>query len=431
MMEIFRNMWRRKFRTFLTVFGIVIGIFAFTVMGSLALKLNKMIDGGKSYITGQISIMPKGTSFTGAGGGSTMLPMDTLNKIAKVEGVKAVAPGIELPLEEPDPDNPTGSGMSFGVPPTIIGTDLNSDFKNVNWETLDMKVGRMLEKGDADNQAVVGITIATDKKLKVGDTFKIRGKNFNILGIIDKTMTGPDSYVFIPIKPAREMLIASNPFLKSLQEQSDNAAKISDAALAAMPTTTRNQILQAKTFKEEDVNTAASASWQDGQNSETVANRIKDQFKDKVLVLSPQKMGEQIDKATVIFNAIILGTALIALIVGSFSIINTMVMSISERTKEIGIKKALGASGSSIAREYTLEAGVIGLLGGAIGMGLGVLVAIIINHKMASKGAEIFLIQTNFLVEIVIFSFVIGIIAGIIPAMRAAKMKAVDAIREL
>ena len=430
-MEILRNMWRRKFRTFLTIFGIAIGIFAFTIMGSMALKFNKMIDGGKRYITGQITIMPKGSSFTGGSGGNTILPVDTLNKISKVKGVKAVSAGVELALEEPNPDDPIGSSMSFGVPPTIEGIDLNSSYENRNWKTMDMKEGRMLQKGDKDNIITIGYTIATDKKLKIGDKFKIRGKEFEVIGIMDKTMTGPDSYVFMPIKPAREMLIASNPFLKSLKEQSDKAAKISDASFAMMPKENREQILQAKTFKVEDVTTMASASWEDGQDSEKVSNRIKDQFKKEVLVLSPVKMGEEIDKATVIFNAIILGTALIALIVGGFSIINTMIMSISERTKEIGIKKALGAGRLAIAWEYTLEAGVIGLIGGLLGMGLGVLGALIINGKLAEKGAEIFLIQGSFLVEVVAFSFVLGIIAGVIPAFRASRMRAVDAIREL
>ncbi len=428
-MEILRNMWRRKFRTFLTVVGIVIGIFAFTVMGSMALKLNKMIDGGKRFITGQITIMPKGSSYMGSGG--SMLPVDTLNKIAKVEGVEAVGAGIELALEEPDPNNPTGSSFSFGPPPTIEGTDLDSNYQNRNWKTIDMKEGRMLQKGDSDNKVAIGINIATDKKVKVGDIMKIRGRDFEVIGIVGKTMTGPDSYVFMPIKPARELYIEANPFLKSLKEQSDNAAKISDAALATMPQETRDQIIQAKSFKTEDVTTMAGASWKDGQDSEVVANRIKDQFKDEVLVLSPVKMGEQIDKASAIFNALILGTALIALIVGGFSIINTMVMSISERTKEIGIKKAIGASGKSIAWEYTLEAGIIGLFGGLIGMGLGVLAATIINNKMAAKGAEIFLIEPNFLIEVVAFSFILGIIAGVIPAWRASRLKVVEALREL
>ena len=430
-MEILRNMWRRKFRTFLTIIGITIGIFAFTVMGSMALKLNKMIDGGKRFITGQITILPKGSSFTGMSGGNAMLPVDTLNKIAQVDGVQAVGAGVELALNEPNPDDPTAGSFSFGPPPTIEGVDLNSTYQNRNWKTMNMKEGRMLQKGDADDKIVVGTSIATDKKIKVGDKMKVRGREFEVIGVIDKTLTGPDSYVFMPIQPARELFIESNPFLKSLKEQSDNAAKISDSALANMPAVTREQILQAKSFKVSDVNTMAGVSWKDGFDSEVVANRIKDQFKDQVLVLSPVKMGEQIDKASAIFNALILGTALIALIVGGFSIINTMVMSISERTKEIGIKKALGASGWSIAREYTLEAGIIGFLGGLIGMGLGVLTAIIINNKMASKGAEIFLVEPKFLFEVVAFSFILGIIAGVIPAWRASRLKVVEALREL
>jgi len=121
MMEIFRNMWRRKFRTFLTIFGITVGIFAFMVMGSMALKFNKMIEGGKKYITGQITLIPKGSSYMGGGG--AMLPVDVLNKIRQVEGVSGVNAGVELALKEPDPDNPTGSSFSFGAPPTIEGFD--------------------------------------------------------------------------------------------------------------------------------------------------------------------------------------------------------------------------------------------------------------------------------------------------------------------
>lgn len=428
-MEIIRNMWRRKFRTFLTIFGIVIGIFAFTMMGSLALKLNKMIDGGKKYITGQITIMPKGTSFSSGQVGS-MLPVDTLNKISKVEGVKAVAAGIELSLKEANPDDPAG-GMNMGVPPTIEGMDNSSEFKNANWETMAMKDGVMIDKNSAENDITIGTTIALDNGWKVGDKVDIRGRQFNVVGIADKTMTGPDSYVFMNIKPARELFIASNPFLKSLKDKSDEASKISQAELAKLPAATRDQIIQAKSFKVEDVTTMAAASWKEGYNSEDVASRIKDQYKNDVLVLSPQKMGEQIDKASATMNAIILGSAMLALIVGLFSIVNTMVMSISERTREIGIKKALGASPRSIAIEYTLEAGVIGLVGGAIGLGLGSMTAILINNKMSGKGAEIFLLEPNFLIGVVVFSFVIGIIAGIIPAYRASRLKVVQALREL
>jgi len=401
MIEIFRNMWRRKFRTFLTIFGIVIGIFAFTVMGSMALKLNKMIDGGKKYVTGQISISPKGaSSFGGAATGT--LPIDTMNKISEIDGVDHIAAMASLLVSDPDPDN---AEMNFGNPPTIYGADNQSDFKNRNWETMNMREGKMLDKNSKDDEVTVGINIATDKKLHVGDIFNIRGRDFKVVGITEKTMTGPDDYVFMNITPAREMLIASNPFMKSLYDSGK--------------------------LKLEDVNSMAGVSWKDGADSEKVAAEIKDKFGKDVTVMSPVKMGEMIDKASATFNAIILGSAMLALIVGLFSIVNTMVMSISERTKEIGIKKAIGASPRSIAFEYTMEAGVIGLAGGAIGMGLGVLAATIVNNKMAEKGAEIFLIEPSFLVAVIVFSFVIGVVAGIIPAVRAAKLKVVESIREL
>ncbi len=427
MIEIFRNMWRRKFRSFLTIFGIAIGIFAFTVMGSMALKFNKMIDGGKRYITGQISISPKGTSYTG-GAGSATLPLNTMNEIANVDGVDKVGALVQLNVEEPNPDE---ASFSMGPMPTIYGMDYNSDYKNRNWETMDMKEGEMVGKGDADNVVAVGINIATDKKLEVGDTWTIRGKDFKVKGILEKTMTGPDDYVFMAITPARQMLIDSNPFLKSLQEQADKASQISDDSLAALPAATRDQIKQAKMFNVEDINSMAGVSWKNGFDNEKVSQEIKNKFGDKVIVLSPQKMGEQIDKASATFNAVIFGSAILALIVGLFSVVNTMVMSISERTKEIGIKKAIGASPGSIAREYTFEAGVIGLIGGLVGLGLGYIMIVIVNARMASQGAEIFLVDRNFFIEVVVFAFIIGMIAGVIPALRASKLKVVDAIREL
>jgi putative ABC transport system permease protein len=244
-------------------------------------------------------------------------------------------------------------------------------------------------------------------------------------------MTGPDTYIFMNLAIARELYVEANPFLKSLKARSDEAAKLSEAQLAKLPPEAREQVLKDRAFKIEDVSTMAAVGWKDGSDPEKVYEQIKSQFKDDATALSPKKMGEEIDKASAMMNAIILGSALLALIVGLFSIVNTMIMSVTERTREIGIKKALGASNSAIAREYTMEAGVIGLVGGMIGMGLGVMTALIINGKMASKGAEIFLVEPSFLIGVIVFSFVVGIIAGLIPAIRASKLKVVEAIREL
>ena len=425
-MEILRNIWRRKFRALLTITGIAVGIFAFTVMGSMALKLNKMIDGGKRYITGQITISPKGADYMSGTTGT--MPVDLLDKIAKVDGVEAVEGSVSLMVDEPNPDDVS---MSFGQPATIYSMDPASNFKNKNWATLDMKEGKEIDKDSAENDISIGITVALDKKWKVGDTVTIRKREFKVVGILEKTMTGPDSYVFMNIKPARELYVESNPFLKSLKEQADNTANISDKELAKLSPEARAQIVQAKSFKMENISTSGAVSWKDGVDADALSNKIKDQFKDDVSVMSPKTMGELIDKASATMNAIILGSALLALIVGLFSVVNTMIMSISERTKEIGIKKAIGASGWEIAREYTLEAGVLSIVGGILGMGAGAIVAMVVNNKMASNGAEIFLLEPSFLIQVVAFSFIIGIVAGFFPALRAAKLKVVQAIREL
>ncbi|EKD49676.1 MAG: hypothetical protein ACD_63C00073G0004 [uncultured bacterium] len=431
MLEILRNMWRRKLRTILTILGIAIGIFAFTVMGAMALKFNKMIDGAKKYVTGQITVTPKGNNaFWGGGGGGEMLPIDVLNKMKKVEGVESVTAMVEMPLEEPK-DEGDAQMMSFGAPDLIVAMDLESDYRNRNWETLTMKDGRMIQKGDGEDQVTIGHNLAIQKKLNVGDKMEIRGREFTIVGIIDQTMTGPDTIVFMALKPSRELLVEANPFLKSLKEQADKATNISDKEFKRMSKKNQEQITQAKAFKMEDISTGAGVSWKEKTDPEDVVARLKDQFKDEVIVYSPRKMSEEIGKASATFNALILGSAVIALLVGGFSIINTMMMSIAERTREIGIKKALGASSLVIASEYTIEAGVIGFLGGLAGVGLGSFVAYLLNSKLMPEGAEIFLLEPKFLIGVVIFSLVLGMIAGLIPALRAARLKIVDALKEV
>ncbi len=100
-----------------------------------------------------------------------------------------------------------------------------------------------------------------------------------------------------------------------------------------------------------------------------------------IRVISPEEAEKQISQFSLIFNAILLGIAFIALVVGGLSIINTMIMSVSERTQEIGLKKAIGAETRSILGEYLLESSMIGFLGGLIGMLLGLLTIYLLNKR--------------------------------------------------
>ena len=132
---------------------------------------------------------------------------------------------------------------------------------------------------------------------------------------------------------------------------------------------------------------------------------------------------------TLIFNAIIIGVAVISLIVGGLSVINTMAMSVTERTREIGIKRAIGGSRRRIIRELVAEAALIGLIGGLIGLALGAIVVMLANELGRSSGTILFDLTLSTAVFAVAFSTILGMVAGIVPAWGAARLDPVTALR--
>jgi putative ABC transport system permease protein len=107
-----------------------------------------------------------------------------------------------------------------------------------------------------------------------------------------------------------------------------------------------------------------------------------------------------------------------------------MVMSVSERTREIGLKRAIGADTGTILSEYLLESAMIGLLGGLVGMGLGLLAIVLLNNATQSNNVTVFTISWLVVIGPVIFATVLGTLAGIFPALRASRLKPVESLRE-
>jgi putative ABC transport system permease protein len=415
--ETLRNIFRHKLRTSLTIFGIAIGIFALTVMGAMAEKMNLMVAGGIRFYTGQITITGKG-SF---GPGTDLLPSSLLKKIEKIKGVESVQPEVSFLLAE-------DQGMiSFGMPDVVVGSNPGLKNKNRNWRNLELDSGRTLKKGDK-LKCVVGADIATSKKLKVGDYLPIRKEKFKVVGIMKKVLTGPDKMVLIPISDARRLYVKSSPYLRALKKQAEQSRSLSEEELKSLPPEIQERVKKSASFKESGIITGASVYWKDGVSPSKLANKIVKKVKD-IQALSPAEMKKQFQQASVIFNLIILGSALIALIVGGLSVINTMIMSVSERTREIGIKKAVGAKTRHILWEYLLEAGLIGLIGGLIGLSFGSLLASGINSSTASKGVEIFLVSQRLVISALAFAIILGAVAGIYPAVHAARLDPVKALR--
>ena len=383
-MRILRELSRRKLRTSLTITGITIGIWALVVFSSLANQINGLVGMGSEYFADKI-VVTDGVAF-----GSSPMRLDDVEIIAGLDGVGAVQPKVEIPWD-PDP------AIGFGAPDFLVGTIPGAD-AGFETFTLELATGRQLIAEDTGNVVVLGSTIARKFGVVAGGTVDIRGESFEVLGTLQPTLSSPDTNGFIPLSTAQALYLGDLPPLVAESLQADELA---------------NQIV---VFPEvgADPTTVAAAIEAAVENSATMTG---------------VEFSETVGATTVIFNAIIIGVAAISLIVGGLSVINTMAMSVAERTREIGIRRAIGGSRRRIVRELVAEAGVIGLLGGLIGLGLGAAVIVLVNEAGRSSGTVLFDLTAQTAAFAVGFSTILGMVAGIIPAWTAARLDPVSALR--
>lgn len=382
---ILRNLRRRKLRTLLTLGGIVIGVFALTVMGAMSQKLSKLVKGGEEYYSSKVLVVDAGAQVFFGGAPMTM---DKRAKIETIDGVTYVSPNVSITLKE------DSVGM-FGPPAMIQSIDSGAD----PYESFKLKVtqGRMLT-GEDRGKTVIGSDLVGQLGTELGQTIQLRDRDFEVVGILEKTLTAPDTIALVSLRDAQEIVHATLPeaFRQSLKPEN----LVSDFAVYL-----------------EDIS-----------KGEEIARRIADQV-DGVKAYDPSFFKKQISQGTAIFNLIILSGALIAIIVGGFSIMNTLTFAVIERTREIGIKKAVGARASRILKEFLLEAAMIGVIGGGVGIGLGAVMTSVINASSKDSGLVLFLITPQLVLGVFAFSVVISVIAGFFPARRASRLNPVEALR--
>ena len=165
-----------------------------------------------------------------------------------------------------------------------------------------------------------------------------------------------------------------------------------------------------------------------GEDVEALAARIRAEVPG-IATMTGKDFDKQIGGATAMLNSILVGIALISLLVGGLSVVNTMAMSIAERTREIGIKRAIGGSRARIVREFVTESALIGFLGGAIGLALGSAVVVLANEAGRSSGTILFELTPGTALTAIAFSTILGALAGFVPALHAARLDPVAALR--
>lgn len=395
-MEIVRNVFRHKLRSSLTVLGILIGVLALTTMGALAEHFNALLDGGVKFYSSSIAVgAPDGQA--------SILPISKIDEIKQVDGVQAAFAGYQFAAR---PGQVTT--VSFGIPDLIIAGDSAEN----DWSSIKLTATSGHYLTGAAGEVVLGSQIDKEFNKKVGDTIDlpVRPANakpdfvnhtFMVVGILKETLTLPDSVAYINI-PDGQMLLKDS-----------------------LPIAIRGTV---------DVTTIAEGIDVYGKPGSSVADldRIADRINNEVTGVKATKPSDVVNSfksGGAVFTAITTAAALLALIIGGLSVVNTMFMAVAERVREIGLKKAVGATTVNIMSEFLLEATFIGLVGGLLGYGIGALITIIVNATTPVGQPTLFLITLNLTILSIGFAVVLGAVAGVLPAWRAARMDPVLALR--
>lgn len=378
---ILKNITQRKLRTGLTIFGIALGIFAVIVMGGMSEHFNLTFERSISLTADKIRVFPE----IGFGGGN--LNDSKAREVRRVPGV-ADAYGLLQATLDPESLGFFGGDVVIGVQPEKLPS-LLKDTK--------LTEGRFLVFGDG-HRAILGSSVAREFNLKAGDELQIKSKrvqrassitsarNFTVVGVMEYTGSFFDNGVIIPLDIAQKFY-----------DRGDTVSFI-----LAVP----------------DPNTDA----------EDLSKRIELNV-EKIKTFSPEQLRNQIEQSLVVFTLITISAAVLAAIIGGLSVMNTMLMSVSERTKDFGLMKALGAETRDILYMTMGESALMGVLGGILGIIGGGVLVYYLNDFLSSRGTVLFTITPRLLVIAIIFSTLLGVISGLYPAYRAAKMSPMEALR--
>jgi putative ABC transport system permease protein len=398
-MEIVRNVARHKLRSFLTIAGIVIGVLALTTMGAMAENFNALLDGGVKYFGSSIQVGPPDGQQS-----ASLLSIAKVDEIKRIDGVAAAFPTYGFQAKPG-----AAPSFSFGVPDTIIAADPAEN----NWGTLKVTIAQGRElSSTATGEVVLGSTIAKEFNKKVGDSIALPVKpvdakpdfvnhNFTVVGILNLTRTAPDAFAYINIADGQMLLKDSLP--AALRDQIDVKQIALGIDVYGKPGTSIGEL-------------------------DRTADRINAQVTG-IKATKPSQIVDSFKQGGAIFTTITTAAALLALIIGGLSVVNTMFMAVAERVREIGLKKAVGATTLDIMGEFLTEATLIGVVGGLVGYGLGAAITLIVNGTTPPGQSTLFLLTPALTIFAIGFATVLGAAAGVLPAWRAARLDPVTALR--
>jgi putative ABC transport system permease protein len=347
------------------------------VVGSLAARLHEIVERSTALNAGTVFALIDDVPAGRRAG----------HALARLDGVAAVVPEIVLPYRAGG-----GSGR-FGPPSLIFG--FAGDDRTARARTLTLAAGREARPGER-RVAVVGADFAATEPAHPGDVIALYGSSYTVIGVYDKSFTLFDEAIVVAFADARGLLDQTIP-----------------PTATALPS---------------DGVTAFLVVPKPGTDTALLAARIN--TIDGLNARDPAEITASVGSTVGIFDAIVFGAALIALLVGAFSIVNTMTIAVAERTREIGIRKAIGARDADVLLEFLVEAATIGALGAIAGIVAGALLVTYLDARSAASGSlELFALSPLVVAGAFVFAVVLSIVAGLLPALGAARLAPAEALR--
>lgn len=376
------SIWSNKIRSFLTMLGIIIGISSVIVLVSIG-------QGTKKEITSQIEQLGTNLITVNIVGKRTKSfkseELATLSENSSINGVAPVVTENQI--------NVKAGTKSFST--TVEGT--TPEYSNIRKTYVSQ--GRFLINKDIENRyynAVIGVDTATElfgTSNVIGETININGLNFSIVGVLKSQGSNmgvsSDDKIIIPLSVSQRLF--KNTEIRSFIVEASSKDTVNEAI----------------------------------GHLELLLNRKFDNDSESYKIFDQTSLLNTANQSTNSMTTMLTGVAAISLIVGGIGIMNIMLVSVIERTREIGIRKAIGAKRKTILMQFLMESSCISFLGGVIGVLFSFLVCYIIKNIFKTP----VIISPASILYSVIFSIFVGIIFGMYPANKASKLNPIEALR--
>ena len=417
----FQGIWAHKMRSFLTMLGIIIGIAAIiaivsTIKGTSEQIKENLVGSGDNIVKVQLTA---GEDWPYASGDGNTAP----------EGVPMITDDIKQELLDVDEISAVSAyrygsmyqGINYGANKldntTLIGTD-NDYFSVMGYIVTKGRLFTDSDRADFKKFVVLDATSASmlfESDEPVGKTIEIKGDAYVVIGVVDQVND---------FKPNAETI---NEWQTYYGSNASGKIFVTDAAWPMIYSFDEPYHVVVKAKSTEDM-TRAGKKAEDILNSHIVSSNTSDENSSQNYKYKSDDLlqtAKSLQKVSASTSQQLIWIASISLLVGGIGVMNIMLVSVTERTREIGLKKALGARKKVILGQFLTEAAVLTSLGGVIGVGAGIGLAYLISNiaevPVAISGAAIALS--------VVFSMVIGIVFGLIPSVKAANLNPIDALR--